>query len=72
MKVDVPPRSGTPLRLVTAEEAAALLRLSPQTVRGLLRRGDIHGVRIGSGPKATWRIPVGELQRLCGDDVGAA
>lgn len=43
--------------LLTAEEAAAHLRLHPCTVRRLLRQGRLPGARIGRD----WRIPAHTL-----------
>ena len=48
----------------TPEELAAELRLAPSTIRRHLHTGDIRGFRIGSGTKAPWRIPAGELDRI--------
>lgn len=57
-------------RLVTARAAAAVLGVQPETVRRHLRSGEVRGVRIGSGPKARWRIPAEELRRLTTTSTG--
>ena len=46
------------MQLLTTEEAASRLSLHPETVRRLLRDGDLRGVRMGS---RAWRIEEGEL-----------
>lgn len=49
----------TPIELLTAEEAADMLRLSSYTVRKLLREGEIKGVKVG---KRQWRVKREELE----------
>lgn len=44
--------------LLTAEEAAQQLRVSPDTVRRFLRDKKLHGVRVGG----QWRIPTDAIQ----------
>jgi excisionase family DNA binding protein len=46
-------------RFLTPDEVAALLRVSPDAIRRLLRRGEIPAVRIGRA----WRVEDGDLQR---------
>ncbi len=58
--------------LFTTEEAAALLRVSRQTVYRLLERGELHGLRLGSGPRAPFRIERAELARFLRQDPAAA
>ncbi len=41
-------------RLLTPEEAAKALHVSPDTVRGWLRKGVIKGAKVGGG--RLWRI----------------
>jgi excisionase family DNA binding protein len=43
--------------MMTANEVAAFLRLSPRTVRRLLRVGELPGVQVGR----QWRVAAGEL-----------
>ncbi len=38
-----------PPRILTLNEAGALIRVSPRTMRNLVRRGDCHSLRIGGG-----------------------
>ena len=45
--------------LLTPEEAAQLLGLSPFTVRRLLRQGELPGRKVG---KRQWRIPRSGLE----------
>ena len=49
---------------VRIKEAGTLLSLAPQTVRNHIRRGDIRGVRIGTGRRAITLIPVEEIRRI--------
>jgi excisionase family DNA binding protein len=44
-------------QLMTTREVAELLRLSPRTVRRLLRRGALPGVQVGR----QWRVVAREL-----------
>jgi excisionase family DNA binding protein len=46
-------------RFLTPDEVAAMLRVSPDAIRRLLRRGEIPAVRVGRA----WRVDDGELQR---------
>ncbi len=46
-------------KFLTPDEVAALLRVSPDAIRRLLRRGALPAVRIGRA----WRVEEGELQR---------
>ena len=51
--------SGQPLpETLTVDEVAAVLRISVQAVRRLLRRGELPGVRVGK----LWRIPRSALE----------
>jgi excisionase family DNA binding protein len=47
------------LDLLTVEEVAELLRLTPYTIRRLLNEGKLPGRKIGGGRQ--WRIDKGEL-----------
>lgn len=51
---------------LTVETAAALADLSPNTIRNMIARGELHAVKLGRAV----RIPVSELTRL-GLDVPA-
>jgi excisionase family DNA binding protein len=46
-------------RFLTPEEVASLLRVSPEAVRRLLRRGALPAIRIGRA----WRVEEADLQR---------
>ncbi len=52
----------------TPEEIARVLRVSAETVRQKLRRGELAGVRFGR----SWRIPRREALRLLGPETVAA
>jgi len=46
-------------RFLTVPEVAAELRLTQQATRGLIRRGDLPGVRLGKA----YRVPRADLER---------
>lgn len=52
-------RKEAPVELLTVEEAASRLRLSPRTVYRMLERGALSGTRVGN----SWRVPVSALPR---------
>jgi excisionase family DNA binding protein len=58
-------------RLLTVQEVAARLRVDPETVRRMLRAGRLHGT-IPVSPRAGWRIPESEVQRLIEEGKAAA
>ena len=51
----MPPK--TEVSILTAQEAAAMLRMSESTVRRLIRQGKLPGTRIGRD----YRIPLSQL-----------
>lgn len=51
-------------RLMTPDEAAALLSVSPRTIKDWLRRGDLRGLKAGN----RWRIREKELERFLDRD----
>jgi excisionase family DNA binding protein len=51
-------------RLLTVAEAGEALRLGRTGIAGLIRRGDLAAVRLGTGPKARLRIPATEVARM--------
>lgn len=50
--------------LLTVDEAAAILRITPYSVRRLLRRDEIRAIHIGN----RWRINRAALMRYAGID----
>lgn len=48
------------MNMFTADEAAPLLRLSPESVRRLIREGRIHAVKIGK----RYLIAPAEIERI--------
>lgn len=42
--------------LLTVEQAAAALNMSPEAIRARVRRGELAGYRLGAGSKARIRI----------------
>jgi excisionase family DNA binding protein len=57
--------------LLTVNEAAALLRLHPMTVRSMIREGRLPALQLG-GKGASVRIPVDELEAWLDDAPEAA
>jgi excisionase family DNA binding protein len=51
-------------RLLTVEEVAAELRVSPQTVYRRIGAGELEAVQLGRGSKAPIRIRVGAVERF--------
>jgi len=51
--------------LLTLSEAAARLRLHPETVRRWLNSGQLQGRKLGK-TKGGWRIPASEIARVAG------
>lgn len=68
------PKLEWPSPLMTAAEVAAVLRITPKTVREHIRRGRLRALRIdGTGP---YRVPAGAAQewaerQLVEPDLGA-
>lgn len=54
--------------LYTVDEAAAALKIHPQTVRALLRSGELRGIKRGRA----WRIPESALTETSREDVERA
>lgn len=48
------------MELYTPDEAASILKLTPYTIRRLLREGKLPGIKIGAGQ--LWRIRKDELE----------
>lgn len=57
--------------MLTVTEAAARLRVNPETVRVWLRDGRMKGFRPG-GDKIGWRIPQSEVERVLRGEPGKA
>ena len=56
----------------TTDEAAAILRTTPNTVRQMLQAGTLHGYKVGTmSRKATWRVTKAELERFMTEGVAA-
>ena len=55
--------------LLTVKEFAAKLGVSPITVRRAIAYGRIHGFRVGTGKKASFRIAESELERMMAFDL---
>ena len=47
-------------KLLTPEEAAAIVRVSPKTIREWLRKGELKGIKTGK----LWRIKESDLRAL--------
>ena len=50
--------------LLTVEEVAKTLRLSPDDITEFVRTGDLDAIVLGSNPHAPIRIPASELGRF--------
>jgi excisionase family DNA binding protein len=61
-------------RLLTASEATAIVRVSPESVRRWVGEGRLAAVRLGDSPQARIRIETHELARFlrAGPDKEAA
>lgn len=49
-----------PAAMLSAEDAAAMLAVTPAHVRNMLRRGELEGVRVGHA----WRIRRSDVEAL--------
>jgi excisionase family DNA binding protein len=49
---------------VTTEVAARALRVSPRTIRRLIKRGELEAKSEGEGVKRTWSVSVASLHKL--------
>lgn len=46
------------VELLTTQQAAQILRVTPQTIMNMIRRGDLPGRKVGvRGATSPWRIP---------------
>jgi excisionase family DNA binding protein len=55
-------------KFFTVKEVSELLRVSESSVRNYVQRGIIKAIRIGTGKRATIRIPQSEIEALIGKD----
>lgn len=53
------------MELLTVEEVAATLKLSPYTIRRLLKEGKLPGVKVGGGQQ--WRVRKSDLDAYLGN-----
>ena len=58
-------------RLLTVTEVAEQLRVDPETVRRMLRAGRLKG-SMPVSPRAGWRIPQSEVERILEEGKTAA
>jgi len=49
---------------LTANEAAAVLRVGPRVIYSLVAAGELNAVRLGTGPQPRLRIPSHALEDL--------
>ena len=54
---------GEPEQMFTVDEVAKILKLNPETIRRMLRRGEVKGKQFPP-PRGPWRIPQSEVDRL--------
>jgi len=64
-QIKVPAQADDPLW--TVEEVANYLRLKPETVRAMARRGDLRAVKIGR----VWRFRRSNLEQLLQEQVNS-
>jgi len=57
-------------RMLTPDDAAELLQVAPNTVRGWLRKGVIKGTKVGDG--RLWRISESTINEFVKAAQGAA
>lgn len=48
----------------TVKEVADLLKLNPETIKRMIRRGDLKGKKIAN----SWRVPREEVERLLNEN----
>lgn len=49
-------------QLLTIEQVADRLQVHPRTVQAWIRKGDLIGVRLGTGRTSAWRVEPAQLQ----------
>jgi excisionase family DNA binding protein len=49
-------------QLLTVEQVAERLQVHPKTVQAWIRKGDLVGVRLGTGRTSAWRVEQDQLQ----------
>ena len=54
-------------QLLTCEECARLLRVTPATVRNMIRDERIHAIKL-TGGRGIYRVPMSSLETLLGHD----
>lgn len=54
-------------QLLTCEECARLLRVTPATVRNMIRDKRIHAIKL-TGGRGIYRVPMSSLESLLGND----
>lgn len=53
--------------LLTVREVADRLRVNPETVRVMARRGDLESLRVGKGRTAAYRFPESAIDQYLDD-----
>jgi len=54
-------------QLLTCEECARLLRVTPATVRNMIRDERLHAIQL-TGGRGIYRVPLSALETLLGND----
>jgi len=52
--------------MLSVDEAAERLGVSPYWLRKLLRAGEVRGWKVSGREKAHWRVPLAEVERRVG------
>lgn len=55
--------------ILTITEFAELIRVHPNSVRNMIKKGRLSAFRIGGGATSAYRIPRSEIQRLSITDL---
>jgi excisionase family DNA binding protein len=50
--------------VLTVDQAAVVLQVSPRTIRNLIEQGRLRAVHLGGRPGTSLRIPKSEIDRL--------
>jgi len=66
------PRTQVFETLLTTSEVAEILKVTPATVRNMIKRGDITDcIQLNKGGRILYRVPMNSLRSLMGNDLPA-
>ena len=55
-------------QMLTPSEVAKFLKVSPATVRNMIKRGDLDAIQLKGG-RGIYRIPLSAIKSLMGNDL---